>query len=102
MRIQGNTPADVISQGKELINKYGNSYHGAFGTVKAVKGVVFVIDNPTDLTQAYPYWSKEEDEYYLNTFVRPDHNQTPEFLFNKDENSAIHQYRYNHRSSRQN
>ncbi len=94
--IEGETTRDVLQAVWESVDKYGKEYQGARGRFKSIKGVTLVIKNPLDEANNYPYWSKPNDEWYQNNFVRPQTTFLPEAhsLLNTD----VYAYRYSDRS----
>lgn len=93
--IEGASTTKVLKSVWNLIHKYGGSYRSQRGLVKALKGVVLVINNPLDESENYPYWNQKEDNWYQDNFVRKETNHPPEILIPGED---IYTYRYAERS----
>ncbi len=66
------------------------SPHG--GNRRVLYGYVLEIDEFTE--ERYPYWNKEEDEWYQNIFVRKETTKPPE----EKQGQLIFPYTYSHRA----
>lgn len=75
---QGDNTTEVLKKLWDTINNSGTTYKGQRGLTKSIKGVTLVINNPLDESKNYPYWSKKEDDWYQNNFVRKETNLAPE------------------------
>lgn len=94
----GNT-TQVLEKVWDIIKKKGTSYISQKGAVKSIKAVTLIIDDPLNETKNYPYWKKEEDDWYQDNFVRKETNQPPEFHAATSEvDTQIFPYKYVWRS----
>lgn len=92
---EGDSSKDVLNQVWKAIKKYGSEYQTQRGLSRSFRGATLIINNPLDKTDDYPYWSKTEDEWYQDNFVRKETNLPPELTVGKGD---IHVYKYAWRS----
>lgn len=93
-KFSGSTTAQVLQSVWLTIQKKGHKYQSQRGPVKSLKGVLLVINDPLSEKANYPYWSKEEDNWYQDNFVRKETNSPPEKILKGD----IYTYKYVWRS----
>lgn len=96
----GNNTSDALKQLWEAIERHGTQYKGQKGTVKSIKAVTLIIDDPLNETKNYPYWSKLEDDWYQDNFVRKETNDPPEQIqaATSEVDTQIFPYKYAWRS----
>lgn len=92
---EGNTTADVLGEVWETVQRHGKIYKGQRGAVKSIKGISLIINTPFKDNKNYPYWSKQEDQWYQDNFVKKETNLPPEII---KKGQDIYPYKYVWRS----
>lgn len=92
---EGRTPKDVLSQIWDSIKQNGTEIQTQRGMAKSIRGVTLIINDISDEKKNYPYWSKTEDDWYQDNFVRKETNLPPEQII---KDADIFTYKYAWRS----
>src|SRR5258708_11042747 len=88
---EGDTTADVLGEVWSTIQKHGKEYKSQRGRVKSIKGISLIINEPFKEKKNYPYWKKEEDDWYQDNFVKKETNLPPEIIKKRKD---INPYKY--------
>lgn len=92
---EGKSAEAVLKKAWDTIKKEGSGYKSQRGLSKSIKAATFIITEPQDDRKSYPYWSKPEDDWYQDNFVKKETNKPPEIL---NPNGDIYTYKYAWRS----
>lgn len=92
---EGKSADAVLKKAWDSIKKNGSEYKSQRGFSRSIKAATFIITEPQDDRKSYPYWSKSEDDWYQDNFVKKESNKPPEYLKHKQD---IYAYKYAWRS----
>src|SRR3989344_2208012 len=92
---EGKSADAVLKKAWDSIKKNGSEYKSQRGLSRSIKAATFIITEPQDDRKSYPYWSKSEDDWYQDNFVKKESNKPPEYLKHKQD---IYGYKYAWRS----
>lgn len=69
--IQEDTIEKLVKRIYEEVSKHGENITSFEGKLKVLNGVTLILENPSDISERYPYWDEASEKWYLQNFVSP-------------------------------
>ncbi|MCA9392045.1 hypothetical protein KC614_02460 [candidate division WWE3 bacterium] len=69
--VKESTIQRIVDNAYSHVRSHGQRVDTSQGPIKALNSVTLILEDPSSADGRYPFWDKESEDWYLNTFVSP-------------------------------